>query len=169
MRLTRPQAISRRMDAAAHGLQGAIANLARMLAIVEFEHDEDIRVFGCSRSPAPHYVNLREAARRAVDEAGAPAAPEADGGQETPTGETLLAERWPAPTTGTATATIIVFRTFSGEPTATFANRCCAGRVPCFSTRDGHFDAPLADVERWPNAEPTRQLLTELADNFWPD
>ena len=74
MGLTRPQAISRRMDAAAHGLRGAMANLARMLAIVDYEHEEDKRVFGYSRNPAPHYVNLREAARGAVEEAGAPAA-----------------------------------------------------------------------------------------------
>ena len=168
MGLTRPQAITRRMDAAARRLKGAIATLARMLAIVDFEHDEDVRVFGCSRSPAPHYANLREAARRAVDEAGAPAAPNADDRPEA-SAETPLAARWPTPTTGTAEATIIVFRTFSGEPTAIFPNCACAGRVPCFSSRDGHFDAPMADVEQWPNAEPTRYLLGELADNFWPD
>ncbi len=51
--LTRPQAISRRMEAAAHRLRGAMANLARMLAIVDFEHAEDKRVFGYSRNPAP--------------------------------------------------------------------------------------------------------------------
>ena len=165
--MTRPEAIARRMHAAARGLQGPIANLARMLAIVDFEHDEDVRVFGCSRSPAPHYANLREAARLAVEDAGAP--PTLDENRPQTSAETPLAARWPAPTTGSDTATIIVFRTFSGEPTATFPNRTCAGRVPCFSSRDGHFDAPLRDVEQWPNAEPTRHLLTELANNFWPE
>ena len=84
MELTRPQAISRRMDAAAHGLAGAMANLARMLAIVDFEHEEDKRVFGYSRNPAPHYVNLREAARGAVEEAGAPVATTGDDRPEDP-------------------------------------------------------------------------------------
>ena len=168
MGLTRPQAITRRMDAAAHGLRGAMANLARMLAIVDFEHGEDVRVFGYSRNPAPHYVNLREAARGAVEEAGAPPVPTDDDQPETPAG-TPLAARWPPPGAETAPATIIAFKSFSGEPTATFPNRACAGRVPCFSTRDGHFDAPVADVDQWPNAEPTRQLLTELANEFWPD
>ena len=79
-----------------------------------------------------------------------------------------MAARWPTPEADTAPATIIAFKSFAGEPTATFPNRACAGRVPCFSTRDGHFDAPVADADQWPNAEPTRQLLTELADNFWP-
>ena len=137
-----------------------------MLAIVDYEHEEDMRVFGYSRDPVPAYVNLREAARGAVEEAGAPAAPTGDDRPET-TAETPLAARWPTP--ATVTATIIAFRSFGGEPTATFPNRACAGRVPCFSTRDGHFDAPASDIDRWPNAEPTRQLLTELADNFWPD
>ncbi len=168
MGLTRPQAIIRRMDAAAHGLEGGMRNLARMLAIVDFEHEEDRRVFGYSRDPAPSYVNLREAARGAVDEAGAPVAPTDENPPKTPA-ETPLAARWRAPEAGTATATIIAFKSFGREPAATFPNRACAGRVPCFSTRDGHFDAPAADVDRWPNAEPTRQLLTELADNFWPD
>ncbi len=168
MGLTRPEAIIRRMDTAAHGPRGAMANLARMLAIVEFEHDEDMRVFGYSRNPAPHYVDLREAARRAVEEAGAPAAPTSDDRPEAPAG-TPLAARWPTAEDETAPATIIAFKSFAGEPTATFPNRACAGRVPCFSTRDGHFDAPVADADQWPNAEPTRQLLTELADNFWPD
>ena len=168
MGLTRPQAIIRRMDAAGHGLRGAMKNLARMLAIVDYEREEDMRVFGYSRDPAPRYVNLREAARGALEEAGAPVAPTGDDRPETPA-ETPLAARWPTPAGGTATATIIAFRSFGGEPTATFPNRTCAGRVPCFSTRDGHFDAPVADIDRWPNAEPTRQLLTELADNFWPD
>jgi len=76
---------------------------------------------------------------------------------------------WPRPAAGTAPATIIAFKSFGGEPTATFPNRACAGRVPCFSTRDRHFDAPAADIDRWPNTEPTRQLLTELANDFWPD
>ncbi len=102
-----------------------------------------------------------------VEEAGAPAAPTGDDRPEAPAG-TPLAARWPTGEDETAPATIIAFRSFHGEPTATFPNRACAGRVPCFSTRDGHFDAPVADVDRWPNAEPTRQLLTELADNFWP-
>ena len=166
MRLTRPQAIIRRMDAAAHGLRGAMRSLARMLAIVDYEHEEDMRVFGHSRDPVPAYVNLREAARGAVEEAGAPAAPTGDDRPET-TAETPLAARWPTP--ATVTATIIAFRSFGGEPTTTFLNRACAGRVPCFSTRDGHFDAPASDIDRWPNAEPTHQLLNELARNFWPD
>ena len=166
MGLTRPQAICRRMDAAAHGLRGGMRNLARMLAIVDSEHEEDKRVFGWSRNPGPHYVNLREAARGAVEEAGAPAETTGDDRPETRAGTPLVA-RWPTP--ATVTATIIAFKSFGGEPTATFPNRACAGRVPCFSGRDGHFDAPLADIDRWPNAEPTRQLLTELADNFWPD
>ncbi len=166
MRLTRPQAIIRRMDAAGHGLRGAMRNLARMLAIVDYEREEDMRVFGYSRDPAPRYVNLREAARGALEEAGAPVATTGDDRPETSTG-TPLADRWPA--AGTPAATIIAFKSFGGEPTATFPNRACAGRVPCFSTRDGHFDAPVADIDRWPNTEPTRQLLTELANNFWPD
>ena len=70
MGLTRPQAIIRRMDAAGHGLHGAIRSLARMLAIVDYEHEEDMRVFGYGRDPVPAYVNLREAARGAVEEAG---------------------------------------------------------------------------------------------------
>ena len=168
MGLTRPQAIIRRIDAAGNGLEGGMRNLARMLAIVDFEHEEDRRVFGYSRDPAPPYVNLREAARGAVEEAGAPVAPTGDDRPETPP-ETPLAARWPTSAAGTATATIIAFKSFGGEPTATFPNRACAGRVPCFSTRDGHFAAPAADIDRWPNAEPTRQLLTELANNFWPD
>ena len=166
MGLTRPQAIIRRMDTAAHGLRGAMRNLARMLAIVDFEHEEDMRVFGYSRNLAPAYVNLREAARGAVEEAGAPAAPTGDGRPKAPAAPPLAA-RWPTP--ATVTATIIAFKSFGGEPTATFPNRASAGRAPCFSTRDGHFDAPVADIDRWPNAEPTRQLLTELANNFWPD
>ena len=168
MGLTRPQAIIRRMDAAGHGLRGAMRNLARMLAIVDYEREEDMRVFGYSRDPAPRYVNLREAARGALEEAGAPVAPTGDDRPVAPAAPPLAA-RWPTPAGGTATATIIAFRSFGGEPTATFPNRACAGRVPCFSTRDGHFDAPVADIDRWPNADPTRQLLTELADNFWPD
>ena len=91
MGLTRPQAICRRMDAAAHGLRGAMRNLARMLAIVDFEHEEDMRVFGYSRNPAPAYVNLREAARGAVEEAGAPAAP--TGSDDRP--ETRPERPWP--------------------------------------------------------------------------
>ena len=166
MGLTRPQAIIRRMDAAGHGLRGATRNLARMLAIVDYEREEDMRVFGYSRDPAPRYVNLREAARGALEEAGAPATPTGDDRPVAPAAPPLAA-RWPTP--ATVTATIIAFKSFGGEPTATFPNRACAGRVPCFSTRDGHFDAPVADIDRWPNAEPTRQLLTELADNFWPD
>ncbi len=168
MGLTRPQAIRRRMDAAGHGLSGAMANLARMLAIVDFEHDEDKRVFGYSRNPAPHYVNLREAARGAVEEAGAPVAP-TDDDQPEPLAETPLAARWPRPEAETALAVVIAFKSFGGEPTATFPNRACAGRGPCFSGRDGHFDAPVNDVAQWPNAEPTRQLLNELANEFWPD
>ncbi len=168
MGLTRPQAIRRRMDAAAQGLRGAMASLARMLAIVDFEHEEDMRVFGYSRNPPPHYVNLREAARGAVAEAGAPVARTGEDQPKPPAG-TPLAARWPTPEAETAPAVVIAFKSFGGEPTATFPNRACAGRVPCFSGRDGHFDAAVADVARWPNAEPTRQLLTELANDFWPD
>ena len=166
MGMTRPQAIIRRMDAAAHGLQGAMRSLARMLAIVDYEHEEDMRVFGYSRDPVPAYVNLREAARGAVEEAGAPAPPADNNRPKSPAG-TPLAARWPTP--ATVTATIIAFKGFGGEPTATFPNRASAGRVPCFSSRDGHFDARVTDIDRWPNADPTRHLLTELADNFWPD
>lgn len=66
MKLTRPQAIIRRMDAAAHGLRGAMESLARTLAIVDYEHEEDMRVFGYSRDPVPAYVNLRAAGARAA-------------------------------------------------------------------------------------------------------
>ncbi len=166
MGLTRPQAIIRRMDAAGHGLRGAMMSLARMLAIVDYEHDEDMRVFGYSRDPPPACVNLREAARGAVEEAGAPTPPAGNNRPNSRSG-TPLAARWPTP--ATVTATIIAFKSFGGEPTATFPNRACAGRVPCFSSRDGHFDARVTDIDRWPNADPTRHLLTELADNFWPD
>ena len=169
MGLTRPQAIIRRMDAAAHGLRGAMANLARMLAIVDYEREEDERVFRLQPRPG---AALRQPPR---------------GGQRRPRGSGRAGgadRRRPAGDPGrnahgrevanargrnATTATIIAFKSFGGEPTATFPNRTCAGRVPCFSARDGHFDAPVADIDRWPNAEPTRQLLTELADNFWPD
>ena len=151
MGLTRPEAITERMDAASAGLEGGIRSLARMLAIVDYEHDEDKRVFGCSRNPAPHYVELRKAARNAVAEAGGPTAASGNGRTQRPGG------------------TSIVFRSFNGEPTAIFANSRSAGRIPCFSCRDGHFDARATDIDQWPNAEPTRQLLTELADNVWPD
>ena len=96
--LTRPQAIIRRMDAAAHGLRGAIRNVARMLAIIDYEHEEDQRLFGYSRSPPPAYVNLREAARGAVEEAGAPTAP-AGSNRPASRAETPLAARWPTPAT----------------------------------------------------------------------
>ena len=55
-----------------------------MLAIVDYEHEEDMRVFGYSRDPAPRYVNLREAARGALEEAGAPVAPTGDNRPESP-------------------------------------------------------------------------------------
>ena len=115
-----------------------------MLAIVDFEHEEDKRVFGYSRNPAPHYVNLREATRRAVEEAGAPAAPtDEDHGSpaRNAPGREVADGR-----DRTALATTIAFRSFSGEPTATLPNRACAGRVPCFSTRDGH------STPRWPTS-----------------
>ena len=152
MGLTRPEAITQRMDEASVGLEGAIRSLARMLAIVDYEHEEDKRVFGCSRNPARHYVELREAARQAVAEAGGPPVE--------PRGDVR---------TNIPTATSIVFRSFNGEPAAIFPHGASAGRIPCFSCRDGHFGARAADIDEWPNAEPTRQLLTELADNFWPD
>ena len=57
------------METAGRGLEGTMRNLARMLAIVDFEEDEDKRVFGFSRSPGTHYANLREAARAAVTNA----------------------------------------------------------------------------------------------------
>ena len=107
-------------------------------------------MFGFSRSPEPHYVKLREAARQAVAEAGGRSAPDNTGGTPTPA------------------ATCIVFKSCNGEPTAIFPNGRTAGRVPCFSCRDGHCDAPASEIDQWPNTEPTRQLLTELADNFWP-
>ena len=168
MGLTRPERIIRRIDAAGHELRGSIRTLARMLAIVDYEHEEDRRVFGCSRSPPPHYVNLREAARHTVEKAGAPAAPTGDKGPQNSTGNPS-ADGGPTPARETPTATIIAFRSFGSEPTATFPNRACTGRVRCFSVRDGHFDAPSAEIDRWPNAEPTRRLLTELARNFWAD
>ncbi len=138
------------MDAAGYGLGGPMANLARMLAIVDFEHEEDKRV-RLQPQPGAAHVNLREATKRAVEEAGAPAAPTDDDQPETPAG-TPLAARWPTAETETAPATTIAFKSFNGEPTATFPNRTCAGRVACFSTRDGHCHAPVADVDRWPNA-----------------
>lgn len=57
------------METAGRGLEGTMRNLARMLAVVDFEEDEDKRVFWFSRSPGSHYVNLRDAARAAVTEA----------------------------------------------------------------------------------------------------
>ena len=67
---TRPNAVRRRMDTASRGLKGTMRNLARMLANVDFEEDEDKRVFGFSGTREP-YVSLREAARAAVAEASA--------------------------------------------------------------------------------------------------
>ena len=66
---TRPTAIRRHMDEASRGLTGTTRNLARMLAIVDCEEDEDKRVFGFSRAPAAHYVNLVKAASAVVAEA----------------------------------------------------------------------------------------------------
>lgn len=138
------------MDTASIGLDGAIRELARMLAIVDYEHEEDKRVFGCSREPAEAYIGLREAARQAVSEACA--------GAEA---------RWGC-RKDTPSATRIVFKSFEQEPTAVFPNGRSMGRIPCFSCRDGHFDAAAGDIEDWPGTEPTHQLLTELGDNFWP-
>lgn len=150
MERTRPEAIEERMDAASIGLEGGIRSLARMLARVDYEHDEDKRVFGCSRAPAEAYVRLREAARQAVDEASAGA-------------DTSWACRKDTPS-----ATRIVFKSFEREPTAVFPNGRTMGRIPCFSCRDGHFDAAAGDIEQWPGTEPTQKLLTELGENFWP-
>ena len=63
----------------------------------------------------------------------------------------------------------IGFRSFSGEPTAIFYGSLCAGRIACFSCRDGHFSANIQNIREWPPAEPKGSLLRELAENFWPD
>ena len=42
-------------------------SLGRMLAAVDYEPDEDRRVFGCTRAAPAHYENLCEAARNVVD------------------------------------------------------------------------------------------------------
>ena len=67
--MTRPDAVQLRMDAASRGLEGTTRNLARMLAVVDFEKDEDERVLGFSRAPAAQYVNLLKAAQAVVEEA----------------------------------------------------------------------------------------------------
>ena len=147
---TRPEAVTERMDAASVGLDGSIRQLARMLAIVDYERDEDLRVFGFSRKPEAHYAELREAARQAVAEAG---------------GRTQLINT----EGGSTAATCIVFKNFNDAPTAIFVSGRSAGRILCFSCRDGHFSVAADEIDKWPNTEPTGQLLMELAENFWPE
>ena len=142
-----------------------MGHLARMLAMVDHEHEEDKRAVGCSPGPSSQYVNLREAARAAVDEAVGRAATQ----ESQPPAEADTAGGKPEERQTSTTNTTMTFRNFRGEPTATFPSAIRAGRMPCFSRRDGHFDAPRSEVEGWPYADPNRKLLTELSDNFWPD
>ena len=118
-------------------------SLGRMLAAVDYEHDEDRRVFGCTRAAPAHYENLCEAAHNVVD--------------------TYRREQEQKPPESGGTT--IAFRKFAGECTAVFVNSASAGRLSCFSPRDGSFTAAGDDVAQWPEAEPTSRLLTELADN----
>ena len=135
------------MDQAARGLgDGAMATLARMLAAVEYEHDEDVRVFGFSRQAPPHYQALRDAAHTTI--------------------ECYRRERAQSREPGDTGNWSIAFREFKGECTAVFINTACAGRLCCFSRRDGHFSARRNDVAQWPETEPTKTLLADLADNF---
>ena len=95
MGLTRPQAIIRRMDAAGHVLRGAMRNLARMLAIVDYEHEEDMRMFGYSCDPAPRY--RRRPSRTGPAPAASPASrPATD--TSTPRWPTSIGGRTPSPT-----------------------------------------------------------------------
>ena len=142
---TRPDAISKQMDAACAGLgDGPMRSLARMLAAVDYEHDEDRRVFGLRKAAPPHYENLIEAARNAVD--------------------AYRREREDKrPEIG---GSGIAFRTFASECTAVFVRSANAGRLSCFSVRDGSFTAARDDVAQWPETEPTSRLLSNLADNL---
>ncbi len=67
--MTRPDAKRHAIQTAGSGLDGTVEQLARMLAAVDFEHAEDVRVFGCSPAVPDHYAQLREAARNVVEEA----------------------------------------------------------------------------------------------------
>ena len=121
-------------------------SLARMLAVVDYEHDEDRRVFGFSKAAPAHYGNLREAARNAVD--------------------TYRREREQEQGRPETAGTTMTFREFAGECTAVFVTSASAGRLRCFSARDGSFTAARDDVAQWRLAEPTRRLLAELADDL---
>ena len=68
----------------------------------------------------------------------------------------------------TAAGGSIGFRKFSGETTAVFHGTESAGRVACYSRRDGHFSAKLQEAREWPAAAPTGELLQEITENFWP-
>ncbi len=139
--------MTERMDESARGLgDGPMASLARMLAAVEYEHDEDRRVFGFSTAAPPHYQRLREAAHNVVD--------------------CYRREHEHTQARPETASTTIAFREFSGECTVVFINSESAGRVSCFSARDGSFTATRDLVAQWPQAEPTRRLLAELADNL---
>ena len=65
----RVDAARKAMDEASEGLDGRVRQLARMLALVDFERREDQRVFGFVTSPGEHYDRLREASRAVVEEA----------------------------------------------------------------------------------------------------
>ena len=123
-------------------------SLARMLAVVDYEHDEDRRVFGFSKAAPAHYANLREAARNVVDTCRREREQEQERGRPETAGTTMT------------------FRECAGECTAVFVNSASAGRLCCFSARDGSFTAARDEVAQWPLAEPTRRLLAELADDL---
>ncbi|MDE0456084.1 MAG: hypothetical protein OXI15_02215 [Chromatiales bacterium] len=146
--LTRPEALRRHMDRAAAGITDESSRqLARALAVIEYEDAEDKRVFGfVTRPPQQPYLNLRRTAEAIVDRSKQPS-----GHRSGPSGGTTIA-----------------FRRLKGEVTAVFEGTASAGRISCFSCRDGHFAAGIQDAEAWPPDEPTGQLLLELADNFWP-
>ena len=145
---TRTEAVTERMDTASQGLgEGPMRWLGRMLAIVDHEHEEDHRVFVGVQETPRHYTNLREAARTVVD-----------------TYRREREEEIKPLSTGSNT---MAFRMYEGECTAVFVNTGQAGRLCCYSDRDGSFSAKREDVATWPETEPTRRLLVDMADIFW--
>ena len=57
----------RSRERAGDGLDGPVEQLARMLAVVDYERDEDVRVFGFTKRVDEEYSNLCQAARNVVE------------------------------------------------------------------------------------------------------
>ena len=116
-------------------------NLENALWLICRNRAKDIQMSGTPRVPnLPGYKELEQAAQRLVDLTG---------------------------TDIQATRGSLVVRLFKNEPTAILAGTNVAGRIACYSCRDGHFSVPISDAQAWCAGEPTRALLTDLAENLY--